>query len=284
MKLFYLALLTLPIPLWGQPNCEVFRYNGDSLKYKACKKSEEAGNYYQFSREFQEILDEALAIDSTFAYAYREKSVAYLKSGDFLTWKTLMDQAVAYDPKGNLGYRGWCRYQFFRDYQGAIADIERLDSLTNYDIGYSANGDYHLHFARAICYQAIGKQQKALAIIDSLLSSEEYNVGVYDYLHLGALRLALGDYEPAVQAFRKQEVLNDLAENQYYLALVYKAMKRTEPYLSHLAKAQEMYKQGRIMKDTYTHQYNKVYLSDIEDELKVAHWLHNEERADALRD
>ena len=104
----------------AQPNCEAFRYYGDTLKYLACNKAMEITGHYQFSREYQSILDEALAIDSTFDYAYWAKSIAYLKSGDFITWKELIDQAVKYKPESYLGYRGWCRYQFFRDYDGAI--------------------------------------------------------------------------------------------------------------------------------------------------------------------
>ncbi|WP_321538873.1 tetratricopeptide repeat protein [Flavobacterium piscinae] len=82
---------------------------------------------YQFSKEYQSILNESLKIDSTFDYAYWAKSIAYLKSGDFITWKKLIDKAVDLNPVEYLGYRGWCRYQFFRDYEGAINDIEALE-------------------------------------------------------------------------------------------------------------------------------------------------------------
>ena len=102
------------------------------MQYKACKLVENIDDkYYQFSREFQEIYDKAIEICPYFAYGYREKSVAYLKSGDFITWKELMDKAVKYDEKGNLGYRGWCKYQFFKDYYGAIEDFETLEKLVN---------------------------------------------------------------------------------------------------------------------------------------------------------
>ena len=60
-----------------------FLHTGDSLKYEACKETENAQGYYQFSKEFQTVMDNAIEIDPTFAYAYRAKSVAYLKSGDF---------------------------------------------------------------------------------------------------------------------------------------------------------------------------------------------------------
>lgn len=38
---------------------------------------------------------------------------------------------------------------FFRDYKGAIKDIEKLDSLISYNIGYSTNGDSNLESIRS---------------------------------------------------------------------------------------------------------------------------------------
>ncbi|WP_378184800.1 hypothetical protein ACE939_08410 [Aquimarina sp. W85] len=107
MKNFNLLIFLFSFSsIFSQPNCEAFKYYGETLKYEACKKAEQIQNYYQFSKKFQKILDESILIDSTFAYAYREKSVAYLKSGDFITWKRLIDKAVKFNIKENLGYRG----------------------------------------------------------------------------------------------------------------------------------------------------------------------------------
>src|SRR5690606_21534705 len=94
----------------------------------------------QGARRSQLLFDEAIKLCPGFDFAYYEKSVPYLKRGDFITWRRLMDMAVELNPKRNLGDRGWCRYQFLRDYQGAIQDIEKLDSLVIYDIGFSVNG------------------------------------------------------------------------------------------------------------------------------------------------
>jgi len=271
-RLLYIIVLILVVnKLMGQPNCNAFLYMGDSLKYEACKTSEGIEGHYQFSSEFQKVLDDAISIDPSYDYAYKEKSVAYLKSGDFLTWKKLMDKAVELNPLENLGYRGWCRYQFFRDYIGAIEDIERLDDLINYDIGTSANGDYHLQIALAICYKALGEKSKAIEIIETQLSEEDYFIGKYDYLHLGVLYLESCEYEKALNAFAIQAKENDLAENHYYLALSYKALNNQREYISHLEKAKEMYNQGRVMYDPYTHPYDKVYLTDIENNLKTAY-------------
>ncbi|MBV6646387.1 MAG: hypothetical protein KI790_13110 [Cyclobacteriaceae bacterium] len=272
LRLLYIVLLSpIASEIYGQPNCNAFLYTGDTLKYEACKISEGVKGHYQFSKAFQEILDDALLKDPSYDYAYREKSVAYLKSGDFLTWKKLMDQAVEVNPIENLGYRGWCRYQFFRDYKGAIEDIERLGALINGDIGTSANGDYHLEIARAICYKALGKKLKAIEIIETQFSEEDYFFGKYDYLHLGILYLEIGEYEKALGSLRIQEKENDLAENHFYLALVHKDLGNQSEYIDHLVKARELYVEGRMMSDPYTHPYDKVYLADIETELKTAY-------------
>lgn len=250
--------------LSAQPNCEAYKYFGDELKYKACKAAEKRAGYYQFSRKYQEALDQAIAIDSTFAFAYRAKSTAYLKSGDFLQWKYLMDKAVQFDPTAQLDYRGWCRYQFFRDYQGAIDDIELLDSLVEYDIGHSVNGDYHLHLARALCYKALGERELAIDIVQGLLQDSSYFVGIYDYLHLGVLYLETEQYDKALAALERQEEENDLAENRYYKALVLKAMEKAEDYKSQLLLAKKMYMEGKKMFDPYVEQMDKIYLSTIE--------------------
>jgi tetratricopeptide (TPR) repeat protein len=266
MNKFYFALICCLAfsSLIAQPNCNAFLYYGDTLKYEACLEAEKRAGHYQFSREYQEALDKALAIDSTFAYAYKVKSTAYLKSGDFITWKALIDKAVKYDPEGELFYRGWCRYQFFRDYEGAIADIELLESLVDYDIGFGQNGDYHLLITKALCYKAIGQSDKAISIIEEKLSDSTYFASPYDYLHLGLLYLEKGDIDRAIQALETQETVNDLAENRYFIALAYRQKGALQLFRDNLTMAEKLYKNGIRMLDPYTTHMDRIYLAQIE--------------------
>jgi len=265
--LVVIILIATSISIGQAQNCNAFLYAGDTLQYEACNIAEKAGRHYQFSRSYQKIYDQAIDKCPYFATAYRSKSVAYLKSGDFITWKKLMDEAVRLDPLEHLGNRGWCRYQFFRDYKGAIADIELLDSLISYDIGYSVNGDYHLNIAKAICYKSLGEKEKAIQIIEKHLDESEFSAGLYDYLHLGVLYLELGDYDKAIQNLKLQQSSNELAENHYYIALAYKASNKLDESNNHLVLAKEFYQEGRSMFDGYGHHTDKVYLKQIEEEL-----------------
>ncbi|MBQ4912833.1 tetratricopeptide repeat protein [Maribacter sp. MMG018] len=269
----FLILLFAFSNVFAQPNCEAYKYYGDTLKYEACKKAMEISGHYQFSKKYQTILDESIEIDPTFDYAYWAKSIAYLKSGDFVSWKKLIDKAVELKPKNHLGYRGWCRYQFFRDYKGAIKDFEKLDSLVGYDIGQSQNGTYHLNIAKGLCYKAIGEKEKAVQIIEKQikLNEKENFIGSYDYLHLGVLYLELGNFEKAIELFKKQSKDNELAENQYYLALAYKNLNKKTEYKSCLEKAKELYIGQSRMFDFYSNPMDKVYLENIENEIKTAY-------------
>lgn len=274
MKYFNpLMLLFAFSSAFAQPNCEAYKYYGDTLKYEACKKAMEIKGHYQFSKEYQTVLNESIEIDPTFDYAYWAKSIAYLKSGDFVTWKKLIDKAVELKPKEHLGYSGWCRYQFFRDYKGAIEDIEKLDSLVDYDIGQSQNGTYHLNIAKGLCYKAIGEKEKAMAILEKQikLNEEENFVGAYDYLHLGVLYLETEKLEKAVETFKKQSKNNQLSENQYYLAMTYLKLDKPTKYKSCLDKAKELYIVERRMTDPYSNPMDKIYLKNIENEIKTAY-------------
>lgn len=272
MKIFCQLILTVffTTTALAQDNCNYFLTNGDSCRYKACKFLEESPSYFQLTKEYHEIKDKALEICPEYAIVYKQKSTAYLKTGDFIQWKVLIDKAVELNPSQNLDYRGWCRFQFFRDYKGAIEDIEELDRLLDYDIGYCQNGDYHLNIAKALCYKMIGKKEKAISIIIDQIKKDTSAVGLYDYLHLGVLYLENKEYEKALDAFTKQSSLNELAECQYYTALAYKYLNKQEEYLNSIKMAKSLYASSRYMLDMYTHHVDKVYEQEIENELALS--------------
>ena len=251
-------------------NCNVFLYQKDTLQYEACLIAEDAYQYYQYSREYQEILDKAIEKCPHFSYAYRNKSTAYLKSGDFITWKYLIDKAVEYDFRENIGYRGWCKFQFFRDYQGAIDDIEALEAVSKGNIGYSAGGQYHLKVAKALCYKQLGNIDKAISIMEQYMIDSTNQISVFDHLHLGVMYLETGTYDKAITQLNLQSKQNDLAENQYYLALCHQKMGITDLFTTHITKAKEMYLRNQKMIFHYTEPIDRIYLKEMDKALSLA--------------
>lgn len=270
MRVLILSGLFLLLgPIHAQPNCNAYLIYGDTLKHEACKKAENRRGHYQFSKEYQIALDQALAIDSTWAYAYRAKSVAYLKSGDFITWKKLMDKAVKYNLREMLEYRSWCRYQFFKDYKGAIEDAERLFQLSGDYAAESANGDYNLNIARGLWYRELGQIDKGLQIMEEQLDKPDHYVGIYDYLHLGVIYFEFGRFQDALTALKRQEAENDIAENRFYKALTLKALGNSNEYTRELELALAKYSRGLRMFDPYVEMIDQIYQADLDAEIET---------------
>ena len=256
--LSFLGLLICGIS-YSQVNC-------DAISDENCKKSCKISNFaeqIQWNLYGQDLFDEAINLCPKNDFAFREKSVPFLKSGDFITWKKLIDKAVEINRAENLGYRGWCKFQFLRDYKGAISDFEALEKIYPDNLGYSQNGDYQLDIVKGICYSALGNKNKAVQVIENQINKKNYNTGFYDYYQLGVTYFELENYDKALENFEKQKKVYDFAENIYFRAKVSKI--RNKDYLDLKNLALKTYDEGKFMKDPYTHHYNKVYRKQIAD-------------------
>jgi len=208
-----------------------------------------------------------LALCPTFAPAWREKAVPYLKRGDFGTWKRLIDHAVQLQPAQNLGYRGWCRFEFLHDYAGAAADLTRLMALTHGNPGFSGNGDYDLRIVLALCKREQGDSKGALAVFDECIaaSQAQQRIGLYDYLHRGVTRLRQGDNAGALLDLQlERQQIKQLADTEYYLGLVYRKQKNQALARQHFALAETLFQQGHYRHNDYCESLDKVYLADIQ--------------------
>jgi tetratricopeptide (TPR) repeat protein len=262
----FLGLFLLSWNLYAPPNCEIYKNDVDC--YESCQEAMQAIRYSQGSYQSQQHFEKSIELCPTFAYSYMEKAVPYLKRGLFVEWKILIDKAVELEPVEYLGYRGWCRLQFLRDYEGAIEDIEKLKSLVKYDIGYCQTGDYHLNIALALCYKELGDLTKGRALMLEQLNSENHSLGLYDYYHLALLEYEAGNYEEAIIYFDKQIEINDyLGETYFFKALANKHLNQNEQYDLNLRKAESYYRNGKNRTDTYTETVDKIYLIDILEEI-----------------
>lgn len=263
MKKYFIlyTLLFFSINLHAQPNCNVYKNN--NACYESCLEALKAIRHKQGSFQSQQHFDRSIEL-CDFAYSYQQKSVPFLKRGNFIEWKRLIDKAVELSPQEYLGYRGWCRLQFLRDYEGAIADIERLKSLTKYDIGYCQTSEYHLNIALALCYKEIGEIDKARTLFEAHINSEELPVGNYDFYHFGVLEYEAGNYEIAIEYLEKQIEINDyLGEAYYFVAMAAKKLGQTDKYREQLQIAAQYYQNGKFRTDTYAEMIDKIYLVDI---------------------
>lgn len=127
-------------------------------------------------------------------------------------------------PAQNLGYRGWCRFEFLHDYRGAAANLTRLLALAPDNPGFSANGDYDPRIVLDLCRRETGDIKGALATFNQCIQAneEQGRIGLCDYLHRGVTRLRQGDYcGTLLDLQREQQQIKQLADTEYYLGVAY---------------------------------------------------------------
>jgi tetratricopeptide (TPR) repeat protein len=86
---------------------------------------------------------------------------------------------------------------------------------------------------------------------------------------LGVLYLEMGKFTLALRALKQQALENDIAENRYYMALVYKALGDEKRYLENIKLAKEKYENGVKMFDPYVEKMDQIFLIDIIDAMKT---------------
>lgn len=252
------------IRLNAQTNCLVFK---DAAHIKACELYNEAINYPQGSKESQQLFIESINSCPTYAPSLHEMSVPYLKRGDFHTWKILIDQAVASDPVGYLGTRGWCYFKFLRDYSNALKDLKRLYDLKKGQPGYSGDGDYNLRIVMGLCERELGNYKQAIIYFNEGINSRP---GLYDYLHRGVTKMRFNDYKGALADMQKEiGIYKKLADAWYYLGMIQKRLGHNNLARLNFKKAKDLFiKTGYHLNDPYCELPDQVYLSDIEQQLR----------------
>jgi len=258
------GLLLFQSLMLGQQNCEVL--NKDSECYQACLKLNEEGNHRQGSYSSQKYLTDAIELCPSLSTAYFEKSVAYLKRGMFIEWKELIDKAVSLNPSEHLSYRAWCQFAFLHNYEETIKDIDSLTNLVGFSsLGTGQSGDYDLRIVLALSYKLIGKKKKSIEIIENLIKDEKYNLGLYDYLHLGVLYLENNQLEKAKICFQNQIEENELSEVYYYLGKTHLLMKNDQKVKKNIEESLKLYKNRKRMHSNYYEYIDQIYEQDIID-------------------
>jgi tetratricopeptide (TPR) repeat protein len=273
MRFLTVLLIFLGFHFYGisQPNCNV--YKKEDPCFKACEVFAVAISHGQGSFQQDKLLDSALTLCPTFSHAWREKSVPYLKNGEFGKWKQLIDKAVENNPEEYLNIRAWCRYQFLRDYQGTLNDIEKMRT-SNILLGFSTDGDYDMRVVEALCFRELGDAPKALSLFEQYLKikeskTESFGVGYYDYLHSGVTKLKAGFIREAIADFEKQfAIYKELPDTHYYCGLAYLELNDPTQASIYFKEADTLFKKGYKRNDTYIESLDKVYHDDVKKHLQ----------------
>jgi tetratricopeptide (TPR) repeat protein len=211
-----------------------------------------------FTGEGQLALDSALRIDPTNPQIWQQKSMPYLKNGDFMSWRKYINKAVENAPERYLAYRGFCAAIFVKDYESALLDFEKRQNLKPNECIHEM--DHSLAFWRGLCYLELGKldsarffMEKSLKYQLDLRSAEwaHYN----DFFYLGVIHYELNDITKAqyyIDASLKN--YNEFPDAHFYKALILNKLGKSGEALDHLVQIENAWKKKYRMNED-----NEVY-------------------------
>ena len=193
--------------------------------------------------------------------AYFEQSVPFNKRGEFARGFELLNIAVELDPSLHLGYRGYMKLRFLRDYKNALIDFNRLDSLTSNFVDAPWGED--IDFLRGECYFGIKDYSKAIICLErSIENNTEDWVDLNTFVYLGLFEYELGNYEKSVSEHNralKQSV--NTPEAHFGLAQAYLKLNNIDKAKEHILNSELNI--GYKRNDPYKEFQNELYLSEI---------------------
>ncbi len=228
----------------------------------------QSGLYFpQGSPKSMTQIAQAVEIDSTYAEALREYSVAYLKRGLPHEWKIWMDKAVYHDAKTWQPWRGYLYLWFYRDYTKAIQDFNASDTLTPNFIDQPQG--HSVDFWRGIAYLGLNDYENSILYWNKHIKKETEEAGedwveIEAFLYRGIVYYESGEKEKALENFDKIiEYFKNSADAKYYLAKIYWENGEKRQALAYIEEAMVDFKAGYFNQRPYVEALRQVYLEDL---------------------
>ncbi len=201
--------------------------------------------------------------------AYMSRSVAYNKTGEHATGFAMLNTAVELAPSLNLGYRTFVKLYMMHDYEGALQDCLRLDSLS----AYAKPGVWgeEMDMVIGLCYLQLNDFQKArLRFTNSIKtvtqeSGKEWN-SPRVFLYLGITLMKEKAFLQATNVLDELIQLHpDYSEAYYYKAKCYSSLKDFKSAEATLRKCKQVFEKYGAEKNAYFELPYQIYPSMLSD-------------------
>jgi len=265
-NIIFILLSVSCFSLFGQGNCLI--YPEESGERKACEICSKPVEFSQGSRESQMHFDSAIAVGPKYAWAYYQKSVAYLKRGFLHEGLQNLDKAVELEPVNYLCNRAYWFWQY-KNYKLCVRDLETYYALPNAYLQFTPGGEKNMKLILGLAYAKTGDYENAIRTVENHLKTyeSEGEFGYSDYHTLGMLYVFTEQFDKAIEAFEKQfAIIDDIAGSYYYLGLAYKGKGEFKNANIQFQKALSFFKSGK--RHRIPNPGFPVYKSDVEKEIE----------------
>ncbi|MEM6719212.1 MAG: tetratricopeptide repeat protein [Bacteroidota bacterium] len=225
--------------------------------------------YLQGSIEEQAALDSCIKYNHEFADAYAEKSVSYNKRGNHAVGFQYLNKAVELEPKVHLGYRGFVKLYMMRDYEGALEDYLRLDTLTpNFQ---DAPWGEDIYKVIGLTYLQLQEYELSKKYLDKSIKtiSEKDGEDWVDsetFLYRAIVSYIQKDYDTAISYCDTLLKHNpQYPEAHFYKAKSLINMNKRDEAKKELLLSMQEFKDNNARKSPYYEVPFQLYMSDLED-------------------
>lgn len=239
-----LAAILFALQVWGQT---------DSLFLQKKQKFVDNEYWHQFSyntAEWQMYLDSALAIEPLNAHLWEQKAMPNFKNGNYLDGMRFLNKAVELDSTAWLGYRGFMKCIFLKDYKNALTDLmscyvqtpfaTRMDHTYSFWVGLCHLKLNDLDLANYYLQQSINQQ---------LTKGKDW-VHYVDWFYWTLTKLKQNELDAALEYLENALAQNpEFPDALYYKAQILYKQKHKDEAKTVLLEAQNAIKSGYRMNE-----------------------------------
>ncbi|MGL4630606.1 MAG: tetratricopeptide repeat protein [Leadbetterella sp.] len=175
--------------------------------------------YHQTSEEYRIYLDSALALHPNDAELWRGKATSYFKAGQLMSAIKCINKAVELDTLTWMGYRGFMKCIFMKDYRNAIIDLKYMYQKRPLE----HQMDHSYPFWIGLSYLKLKQLDSAdhylsLPTNQSLTAGKE-SVHYVNWFYKGLTKYFQEDFEKASKFLENATIENShFPDAQFYLA------------------------------------------------------------------
>lgn len=226
-------------------------------------------NYYGHNDKGNALIEYILSKkDSLTDEDYHDWSVLNTKNGNYAIAIDKLEKAMAENPEEIGPYYGWVLLYYYRDYEYALQILEQVDAYTP-NFADAPSGE-DVHYLKGLCHMQMQHPQKAInefnIYINNLATTHgEDFVDVYTFVQKGRCLTKLGQYEEAIESFKKAiTYYEDCTEAYYFMGLTQIEMDKQTEACHNFNSALDMINKGEKSNDVYVELFHEIYPQQIE--------------------
>jgi len=238
------------------------------------ERRELSADYTQLAKKLElgspknmRLLEKAIKINPKNDLAFLELSMPYLYRGLIHEWSIYIDEAIRLNPQAWQGWRGYYKLFYFRDYGGALFDLDATDTLTVNQTDYAQN--MSVDYLRGLCYLGLKNLDKAEEYFKIFIDKETEENGAEfvdenAFLYLGIIKNYRKDYDQAIKHFeRALRYETGIADVHFHQARSFFEIGENNRAQKELEKAKLLLEEKKQLRGFQYEAIEQIYQSDI---------------------